>query len=60
MKTKKGFIVKFTINGRLTFANLLPNEFHLVKTILNDSDNETVEVRGAIFTSENDFLTQNF
>lgn len=45
MKSKKVFLVTIhTQGGRVRTNPLLPNEFHLIKTILNDADTQKVEV----------------
>jgi len=60
METKKGFIIKSTINGRISINHLLPDELHLIKQILKDADNNRCEILETTFTSENDFITQLF
>ena len=61
MKTKKGFIVKVVwFNGHVHFHHLLPNEIHLIKKILKESDKGKCEILETTFTSDNDFLTQRF
>ena len=60
MKTKKGFLIKSTVNGSTIINALLPSELHLISSILKDSDSGSCEVMETTFTSENDFITQRF
>ena len=60
MKTRKGFIVKSTLNGKILFSHLTSQELHFISKICSDSDNNEVEVKEVYFKTIDEFIVMRF